>query len=109
MNFNEQPKPLGKSETGNDLNFLDIAEQLEKGTKWGRVPTEEALQVLNSFYQSNSLQLPTLDDSESPENKVISLTEDLAQKLESNPVLVAKAVSALSELNDKYPVADQKV
>ena len=100
--------PRATFESGHDIEFLDIAEQIEKGVKRGRIPDGEALEVLHSFYQSNSLTLPVLEDEDSPENKIITLTEDLSEKIKKSPSLVSQASQLLFELNSKYPVTEEK-
>ena len=106
MSIEQRPN----TESGFNRELLDLAEQIEKGVKWNRIPMQEAsqlLQELNNKYPEKAEPLVTSETEEKPLDELDSLIgvmEQIEDGVKSDRIPTDEAISVLQKLNDKYPV-----
>ena len=100
MKSSEQ-MPSAYTESGHKKELLDVAEQVEKGVKWNRIPTSEALALLKSFIDEHPEPSPEDDLDE-----CITLMEKIENGVKGGWIPEDEAIKLLKELNDKYPVTE---
>ncbi len=106
----KSPEQTPNTESGHNRELLDLAEQIEKGVKWNRIPAEEASQLLrdlNSKYPEKDVTSETSVPEEKPVDEldaIITVMERIEDGVKSGRIPTSEAITALQTLNDKYPV-----
>ena len=110
----KSPERGPNTESGFNRELLDLAEQIEKGVKWNRIPMEEASQLLrelNGKYPKKaapSETSPLEEESVDELDSLITAMEQIENGVKSGRIPVGEAVSAFRGLNDKYPVKESE-
>ena len=108
----KSPEQGPNTESGFNRELLDLADQIEKGTKWDRIPMEEAREVLNglvSKYHITVSEEPSVgEENKDKHNAIINVMEHIEDGVKSGHIPVDEAISVFRELNDKYPVEEDE-
>ncbi|MBA3789195.1 hypothetical protein H0X32_02250 [Patescibacteria group bacterium] len=105
----KSPEKWGsKSPSGHDIDLGQWSEQIEKGTKYGRIPVAEAYQVLKGFKEQHLSNVePLSSPSADLEEKVLDLMDVIKEGVKAGAIPADEAVRVFEELNQKYPVEEE--
>ncbi len=104
----KSPESWSKStESGHSAELLDLAEQIEKGMKWGRIPAVEAIGNLRKLKDAYLPNVESLSQSSGDEEEILlGLMEVIENAVKSGAIPANEAVSIFDELNNKYPIKE---
>jgi hypothetical protein len=91
---------------GYNRKLLELADRVEHGVKWGRIPTEEAIQCLQDICNKYRETIIGNEEEESFDELdfLITLMEEIGEGVKSGIISAEEAISVFHNLNEKYPI-----